>query len=82
VAEGVYKEHLAEIAKLLKDRGVEGVAYYEYEKKAFLQFTGRFRDSVLARLGIRPELPRGEPPAARHLGGFKFKVGNREVEFD
>jgi len=84
-AKGILREHLAETAKLLKDKGVEGVAYYEYEyeyeKRAFLQFTGAFRDSVLARLGIRPELPPGEPPAVQYLGGFRFKIGDREVEF-
>jgi len=47
-----------------------------------LQFTGAFCDSVLARLGIRPDLPPGEPPAVQHLGGLKFKVGDRKVEFD
>jgi len=60
---------------------VEGVAYYEYEKRALLQFTGAFRDSVLAKLGIEPELPPGEPPAVQHLGGLKFKIGDEEVEF-
>jgi len=80
-AKGIDKEHLAEIAKLLEERGVEGVAYYEYEKSAFLRFTGRFRDSVLRKLGIEPELPPGEPPAVQHLGGLKFKIGDREVEF-
>jgi len=81
VAEGILREHLAEIAKLLEERGVKGVAYYEYKNGAFLQFTGAFRDSVLTRLGIEPELPPGEPPAVQYLGGLKFKIGDREVEF-
>ena len=80
-AKGIDKEHLAEIAKLLEERGVEGVAYYEYEKKAYLQFTGAFRESVLVKVGIRPELPPGEPPAVQHMGGLRFKIGGREVEF-
>jgi len=61
---------------------VEGVAYYEYKKGALLQFTGAFRDSVLRELGVKPELPLGEPLAVQHLGSLKFKVGDREVEFD
>jgi len=77
----ILREHLAEIADLLKRRGVEGVAYYEHETSARLQFTGKFRGSVLGKLGIEPELPRGEPPAVQHLGGYKFKIGDREVEF-
>jgi len=81
VAEGVLKEHLAEIEKLLKRNGMEGVAYYEYEKTTFLLFTSAFRDSVLARLGIEPELPPGEPAEVKHLGGLRFKIGDREVEF-
>jgi len=81
-AEGIYKEHLAEIAELLKRIGVEGIAYYDQGRKgALLQFTGVFRDSVLGRLGISPQLPRAEPVAVRHLGGYKFRVGDREVEF-
>ena len=81
VAEGILREHLAEIGKLLERNGVKGIAYYEFKKGARLQFTGAFRDSVLARLGIRPELPQGEPPAVQYLGGFRFRVGDREVEF-
>jgi len=80
-AKGILREHLAEIAKLLKREGVEGVTYQEHEKKAYLQSTGRFRDSVLRKLGVKPELPRGEPLAVQHLGGFKFRVGGQEVEF-
>jgi len=80
-AEGILKKHLAEIAELLRNKGVEGVAYYEYEKSVYLQFTGAFRDSVLARLGIRPELPPGEPAEVRYLGGLKFRVSGREMEF-
>jgi len=34
----------------------------------------------LAKLGIAPELPRAEPMAVEHLGGFKFKIGEKEVE--
>jgi len=80
---GILREHLAEIARLLEEKGVKGVAYYEYdyEKRAFLQFTGAFRDSVLRELGIRPELPPGEPPAVQYLGGLRFKIGDREAEF-
>jgi len=70
---------LAEIADLLKREGVVGVSLVRDGKQ--LQFSSRFRDSVLARLGIRPELPPGEPPAVQHLGGFKLKIGDREVEF-
>jgi len=81
LAKGLLREHLAEIARLLKRRGVEGVAYYEYKKSAYLRFTGVFRDSMLKKLGIKQELPPGEPPAVQYLGGLKFRVGNREVEF-
>jgi len=79
-AEGILREHLREIAEVLKGKGVDGVAYYEYEKKIYLYFTGAFRDSVLGKLGIEPELPPGEPPAVQHLGSLKFRVGNCEVE--
>jgi len=78
-AKGIFKEHLREIAELLKREGVKGVLLVRDGKE--LRFSGRFRDSVLTRLGIRPELPPGEPPAVQYLGGLKFKVGDREVEF-
>jgi len=78
-AEGINKEHLAEIVKLLKDKGVKGVLLVAHGRT--LKFTGAFRDSVLARLGIKPELPPGEPPEVQYLGGLKFRVGDREVEF-
>jgi len=81
-AKGILREHLAEIAQLLKRRGVEGVAYYDHGRKgASLQFTGAFRDSVLRKLDIQPELPPGESPDVQHLSGLKFKIGDREVEF-
>jgi len=76
---GIHREHLVEIAELLKRDDAEGVTVVKGGKK--LQFTGAFRDSVLSRLGITPELPRGEPAVVEHLGGYRFKVGNREVEF-
>ena len=79
VAEGIPKDHLAEIADLLKRRGVEGVSLWGNGK--VLEFSGAFRNSVLARLGIRPELPPGEPAAVEYLGGHKFKINDREVEF-
>jgi len=76
---GILREHLAEIADLLKRRSVEGVSLVHNDKE--LYFTGAFRDSVLAKVGIKPELPPGEPAAVQYLGGLKFKVGDREVEF-
>jgi len=76
---GIYEEHLAEIAQLLRNKGVKGVSLTAHGKQ--LRFTGAFRDSVLGRLGIRPELPPGEPPALEYLGGLRFRVGGREVEF-
>jgi len=79
VAEGIFKEHLREIAELLKREGVKGVSLVHDGKE--LQFTGAFRDSALRKLGIRPELPPGEPPSVQHLGGLRFRVGDREVEF-
>jgi len=78
-AEGILRKHLAEIVDLLKREGMEGVSLTARGKQ--LYFTGAFRDSVLAKLGIRPELPPGEPPEVQHLGGYKFIVGGREVEF-
>jgi len=59
---------------------VKGVSLWGDGKQ--LKFTGAFRDSVLRRLGIEPELPPGEPPAVQYLGDLKFRVGDREVEFD
>jgi len=79
VVEGILREHLAEIADLLKRGGVEGVSLTAHGKQ--LYFTGAFRDSVLSKLGVKPELPPGEPPAVQHLSGFKFKVNGKEVEF-
>jgi len=76
---GIRREHLAEIAQLLRDEGVEGVSLKNDGRE--LQLTGAFRDSVLSRLGIVPELPRAEPIAVEHLGGSRFKIGGREVEF-
>jgi len=78
-AEGIRKEHLAEIADLLKREGVKGVSLISDGE--VLYFTGAFRDSVLRKLGIRPELPPGKPPSVQHLGGYKFRVGDKEVEF-
>jgi len=76
---GIRREHLAEVAQLLRDEGVEGVSLKNDGRE--LQFTGAFRDSVLSRLGIAPELPCAEPIAVEHLGGSRFKIGGREVEF-
>jgi len=78
-AKGISKDHLAEIADLLKREGIGGVSLRSDGKG--LRFTGAFRDSVLRRLGVKPELPQGEPLAVQHLGGFRFKIGGREVEF-
>jgi len=78
-AKGILREHLAEIADLLKRKGIEGVSLIAHGRA--LQFSGAFRDSVLGKLGIKPEFPPGEPPAVQHLGGFRFRVGDREVEF-
>jgi len=79
-AEGVYKEHLCEIAQLLREKGVEGISLRDGGKG--LYFSGAFRGSVLGRMGVAPELPRTELVAVEHLGNYKFKVGGREVEFD
>jgi len=79
-AEGISKDHLAEIAELLKRKGIGGVSLRSDGKE--LYFSGVFRDSVLARLDIEPELPPGEPPAVQHLGGLRFKIGDREVDFE
>jgi len=76
---GILREHLDEIAKLLKRSGVEGVSLRSDGKG--LYFTGAFRDSMLGKLGVKPELPRGEPPAVEYLGGLKFSIGDEEVEF-
>jgi len=78
-AKGISKEHLAEIADLLKREGVKGVSLER--DGIWLEFSGAFRDSVLRELGVKPELPPGEPPAVQHLGGLKFRVGGQEVEF-
>jgi len=78
-AKGILRDHLAEIAELLKREGIKGVSLITYGKQ--LQFTGAFRDSVLARLGVELELPHAEPAMVEYLGGLKFKVGDREVEF-
>jgi len=78
----ILREHLHEIAELLKRYGVEGVAYYDQgHKGAFLRFSNTFRYSVLGRLGISPEFPQGEPVAVQHFGGFRFKIGDKEVKF-
>jgi len=79
VAGGILREHLAEIADLLKREGIGGVSLRSDGKE--LRFSGVFRDSVLRKLGFKPELPPGEPPEVQHLGGLKFRVGDREVEF-
>jgi len=79
VAGGISKVHLAEIVDLLKREGVKGVSLKSNGKQ--LQFSGRFRDSVLRKLGIRPELPPGEPPVVEYLGGLRFRVSDKEVEF-
>jgi len=76
--EGIYEDHLREIAELLKREGVKGASLRSDGR--VLEFSGAFRDSVLAKLGVRPGLPRGEPPAVQHLGGLRFKVGGQEVE--
>jgi len=78
-AMGISKDHLAEIADLLKREGVKGVSLER--DGIWLEFSGAFRDSLLRELGIRPELPPGEPPAVQYLGGYKFRIGEKEVEF-
>jgi len=78
-AKGILREHLAEIAQLLRNEDIEGVSLVAHGKQ--LRFSGAFRDSVLANVGVKPELPPGEPPAVQHLGGLKFKINDREVEF-
>jgi len=78
-AEGILREHLAEIVELLKREGIKGISLGSNGRG--LYFTGVFRDSVLSKLGVKPELPPGEPPAVQHLGSYKFKVGDKEVEF-
>jgi len=78
-AVGIHKEHLAKIAELMEEKSV--ACYYWEQKETRLDFSGAIRDSVLAKLGIALELPRAEPMAVEHLGGFKFKVGDKEVEF-
>jgi len=70
-AVGIRKEHLAKIAEPMEEKGV--ACYYREQKETRLDFSGAFRDSVLAKLGIAPELSRAEPTAVEHLGGFKFK---------
>jgi len=77
--EGILRDHLAEIAELLRDKEVRGVSLTMQGK--VLQFTGAFRDSVLSRLGVAPERPRAEPIAVEHLRGYRFKIGDKEVEF-
>jgi len=79
VVAGILREHLDEIANLLEREGIKGVSLMSDGR--VLKFTGAFRDSVLAKLGVKPELPPGEPPAVQYLGGFKFKVGRQQVEF-
>jgi len=79
-AKGILRDHLAEIAELLKRKGMKGVSLRGGGK--VLEFSGAFRNSVLSKLGISPELPRAEPVAVEHLGGYRFKVGSCEVEFD
>jgi len=71
---------LAEIAELLEREGIKGVSLSSDGKR--LQFSGVFRDSVLAKLGVRQELLPGKPPAVQHLGSLKFRVSGQEVEFD
>jgi len=78
-AEGILRDHLAEIAELLKRKGVKGVSLRSDGK--VLEFSGAFRNSVLAKVDVSPEPPRTEPIAVEHLGGFRFKVGDKEVEF-
>jgi len=78
-AGGIRREHLVEIAELLRREGLKGMSLRSDGKT--LEFTGVFRDSVLGRLGTSPEFPRAEPVAVEHLGGLKFKVGGYEVEF-
>jgi len=67
---GICKEHLAKIAELMEEKGV--ACYYREQKETRLDFSGAFRDSVLAKLGIAPELSRAEPMAVEHLGGYSF----------
>ena len=78
-AEGIRREHLAEITELLERMEVKGVSLRSNGK--MLQFSGRFRDSVLRELGVKPELPPGEPSDVEYLGGLRFRVVNKEVEF-
>jgi len=90
-AEGIYEEHLREIAEILVRNGVRGVSYSRLFNIGVLDFSVVFLISVLDKLGIRnsafsrlgvvPELPRVELITVEYLGGYRFKIGGKEVEF-
>jgi len=79
--EGVSKEHLREIAKLLRQMGMQGVAYYEIKGKVgVLYFSGCFLKSFIKTFGT-PPIRDGTPPWIEHLGGFEYGIGNYVVKF-
>ncbi|MEM1598456.1 MAG: hypothetical protein QXP31_04990 [Pyrobaculum sp.] len=69
-AEGVYREHLAEIHQLLADAGLPT---YLRRDSRMLEFYGGFLKEALRRIGLGPSV--------RYLGNNKFEVDRRVVEF-
>jgi len=78
-AEGIFKQHLTEIAEVFKREGARGISI---EGGRNLKFSGAFNDYILGRLGVVPELPEVEPITVEHLDGFRFRIGDREIVFN
>ncbi|MEM3326337.1 MAG: hypothetical protein QXK63_02710 [Thermoproteus sp.] len=84
---GIYEAHLVHIrnlARRLVDEELgegEAVGVYLAPSRRALEFYGTFRDAVLKRVGYSPEPASAEPASIKYLGGMRFKVEDRVVEF-
>ncbi|MEM0182306.1 MAG: hypothetical protein QXK62_08930 [Thermoproteus sp.] len=79
--EGIFKEHLGELYRLLKAEGLRVTPIWSGGGVKELVFYGGFREELLRRIGRRSELIAAEPAAVKHLGGMRFEVDGRLVEF-
>ncbi|MEM1616353.1 MAG: hypothetical protein QW452_10355 [Pyrobaculum sp.] len=84
-AEGIYREHLAELYGLFKGEGLEVTPMWDEKENRRevrgLVFYGGFRKALLTRIGYVPEPVSAEPATVKHLGGMRFEVDGREVAF-
>lgn len=87
---GIYQKHLVQIKNLAgrlvdEELGGKAVGIYLAPHKKVLEFYGPFRDAVLKRVRYHPQPALAdalaEPALIKYLGGMRFEVDGRVVEF-